>query len=129
MFDLEFVSRGVSINVKLKDKLCCFIDDSGTGKSFLFTLIYEYCKENNIPIALLNYTATDFGDEAIISSCKNKSVVIFDNADLYLSNNIISSVTADVIIMSIKNVEKYRLSDYVDYSIESTRHEIRTVRW
>jgi ABC-type polar amino acid transport system ATPase subunit len=129
MFNLEFVSRGVSVNVKLKDKLCCFIDDSGTGKSFLFTIIYEYCKENGIPIALLNYTATDFGDEAIINSCKNKSVVIFDNADLYLSNNIISSVTADVVIMSIKSVEKYRFNDYGEYSVESSRYEIKTRRW
>lgn len=122
--------NGVTLFADFKDKVCIFDSDSGTGKTYLFSVIHAYCLSHGISVANINYHMPSFDEGLIIESCKNAKVVIFDNADLYLSNDIISKVydSSDLILIAIKDAERINFDAGI-YYVDYTSDKLEAVRY
>lgn len=105
MFQYSKLTNGVEFNISFIDKINIIKGSSGTGKTFLFNTIASYCVSNKISYALIDYKIVASGDESLIlSHCRNKSLIILDNADLYLTSELFNNIInlKLTIILSIK---------------------------
>jgi hypothetical protein len=71
----------------------------------------------------------DFNNEAIETACKEKKVVIFDNADLYLTNELLKCIKADLVLVSVKNAETFNVQGSYKYYINSGEGYIEIKGW
>lgn len=128
---IKFIKEysGIIFDINIQDKINLFTGYSGTGKTFAFGAIQEYLKSNNVNTIYFDYRQIDYTTEQLISLCKNREVVILDNADLYTTQELLDYlINSDKIIMcSIKNRYKYRFKAFGTYDInyENTRLVIR----
>lgn len=101
---IDFNYGSIEVKVDLKDKICVFFDMSGTGKTFLFTMLKSYFLDAGISFISVDYTnykildSYDFSDDT--------EVIILDNADLYMNEKLFSNLDASgkLIVMSIKDI-------------------------
>ena len=97
---------GTQIKVNIKSGVNILEGYSGTGKTFLMKGIVYYCKSNKISYSYIDYKDIDRGSDIIKASCRNKDIVMLDNADLYISNELLEEIkkTAKIIIISLKQI-------------------------
>lgn len=65
---------------------------SGKGKSLTLRIIRGILRNQNISSALVDYNDYDIGHEGIINVCKGKQVILLDNADLYLTEELLNKI-------------------------------------
>lgn len=80
---------GVNVDISLKDRICFIGGDSGTGKTFLFTILESYLTRKNVSYCLFNYSSMNAVKGFDFDSV---DVAILDNADLYMNKNIYMKV-------------------------------------
>lgn len=106
--------NGISFNVDIRDsdRFCIFLSPSGTGKTFLFSALLEYLKEEDIGCVLinadtLNNLTSDLNLLEGICLQENIKVVILDNADLYLRQSFIDNLLLSdkTVIVSLKDIK------------------------
>ena len=121
---------GVYFDVLFEDRVNLFSGVSGEGKTFLFTVLKAYLAETGVSCIYLDNTATDFSEWAIKEACTDKSVIIFDNADLYLTQSLLDFAieTADTVIISMKNPYKLVMSNVGFYSLDYETDSLYTNR-
>jgi ABC-type ATPase involved in cell division len=130
MYNLQFEVRGLQYDLQFKDDICFLLDNSGTGKTFLFSVLRNYCYSNDISCKVLDYNVIGDSEEEIINSCKeHRDILIFDNADLYLSKNILENVNATLIIASVKNAVKIRTDNSGNYRLIQNDKVVSVKRW
>lgn len=119
MLQLNEVFSGVHFDVLFEDKVNLFSGVSGEGKTFMFKMIKTYLKVKGVFCFYICSEMLDLPLEIMKSACRGKSVIIFDNADLYLTQDLFDSVvkTADTIIISMKSPYKLVMSDVGFYSL------------
>ena len=125
------VSNGISCDVNFIDKLNIIKGASGTGKTFLFNVIYSYCTFSGIKCAFIDYRVVASGNtDLIFEMCKNKSIVILDNADLYLTQDLFSRIrTLDcTVIVSKKSTFGLDMRDVHLYTVNYSGDSLSTVR-
>lgn len=66
------------IDVNLNEGLNVIIDNSGTGKTYIMSLISSYCLCHNIPYMLVN--SSNYEN---ISPSGSYTLILLDNANLY----------------------------------------------
>lgn len=73
------------IHVKgvLKHRVCHFMGGSGTGKTFLFSLIAVYCMQKKFRCITINHNQAQQPAAILLLLCANADVVLLDDADLY----------------------------------------------
>ena len=107
-FIINNTSGGLNRNIKLDEGFSLFMGNSGIGKTLLFDIIMSYCHINKIPYSYFNsYTLDTFSKSSMIESCRNKEIVLMDNADLYLTKDMldkIKSLGAKYILISKKSM-------------------------
>lgn len=110
---------GVNFDVCIEDKVNLFSGLSGEGKTFLFKILKVYLKINGVSCICFNNTATDFSESTIKKICTGKKVIIFDNADLYLTQELLDYAIeiADTVIVSMKLYCRLRFDLYNFYAI------------
>lgn len=130
MLKLDEVFNGIHFNVSFEDKVNLFDGNSGEGKTFMFKMIKTYLKVKGVSCFYICSEMFDFPLETIKSICRGKSVVIFDNADLYLTQDLLDSVvkTADTIIINMKNPYNLVMSDVGFYSLNYDTDSLCTNR-
>lgn len=84
--------NGLSITIDLPEKVNIVRQDSGTGKTFLFKLLHSICLEHGWKYHMFDSSTVDMSMDAIIETCKTMDIVSFDNADLYINNQLIDAV-------------------------------------
>lgn len=101
---IDFNYGSIEVKVDLKDKICVFFDMSGTGKTFLFTMLKSYFLDAGISFISIDYTSYKILDGYDFSD--DTKVIILDNADLYMNEKLFSSLDASekLIVMSIKDI-------------------------
>jgi ABC-type transporter Mla maintaining outer membrane lipid asymmetry ATPase subunit MlaF len=130
MYELNFSVRNLKYELIFKDRICYIIDDSGTGKTFLFSNLRNYCLNNNIDFTFIDYNYSNKSENDIISVCHNCSeIVIFDNADLYLTSNIINNITAKLVVASLKSSIGLRTEETGNYELVQKDNVISLKRW
>lgn len=93
----------LEVNAIFSNKWNILLDISGTGKSFLLKLIYsDYTASKSI---LGNDAFLGLDNQRIFDNCRDKQVILLDNADLYINNDLIAMLdTLDaVFIVSLKH--------------------------
>lgn len=99
---------GVTFDVKVPAGVCVFDGDSGVGKSYLFRSLLELGESPTCPYTarLYDYHNIEDSEEQLISFSRNRSVVMFDNADLYLKPFVVENVlqTAQFILVSARDL-------------------------
>jgi hypothetical protein len=71
----------------------------------------------------------DFSEDTIIGESNNQKIVIFDNADLYLTDNIVEKINADLILVSIKDIEEFNVLNSGRYHVKINDKTISVKRW
>lgn len=132
MQNIKFVEtyNGLHFSVEFKDNLSVLNDLSGTGKTFLFKVLKEYCREHDISCIYCNYEFADYKKENIINLCKDNDIVIFDNADLYLTDEILEAVRnpSRLVVVSIKNLFSLKIQNAGYYYVAYDGKRLCTLR-
>ena len=119
MLHLNEVFNKIHFDVLFIDKINLFSGLSGEGKTFLFMVLDEYLLESGVSYSHFDSRYTNYSEDQLISLCVNKDVVIFDNADLYLTQRILDYVfkNVDIFIISIKFYCRLRFDLFNFYAI------------
>ena len=122
---------GVHIDIELKDKFCIFNGPSGTGKTFLFDIVGDVCQQRSIKYVRIDYKLKDLSAEAILAICAEADIICLDNADLYLTKDIIKSLSDldAVILISIKSAVRCNFRGYGQYLVHFDSESLVTERW
>lgn len=109
MLTVNRVVGEVYVSAEFNNGLNC-IDTgiSGNGKTFLLNMLQVECMEQGIPYQLLNY---NFKSADVINNInrdyKTTKVFLFDNSDLYLTQEIVDLIYNKlqncVVVMSLKH--------------------------
>lgn len=104
-FKMKELINGVYFDVNFIDKINIIKQLSGTGKTFLFKTMNEYCKLYDISCLYCDYRFADFSEQKIFSLCEDYEMIILDNADLYLTTDLFTSLQElnKFMIVSIKS--------------------------
>lgn len=131
---VDWIYKGVSninLHIDINDKVAILLDESGTGKTFMFQMLESYCVINKIPYEKFDYGSENKDLEWFIQSMKKASIVILDNSDLYMTQELFDYLKSSnkQIMISIKHVEK--LSSYENcgfYTVVYDGKTLKTVR-
>lgn len=120
---------GIVFDIDIQDRINLFTGYSGTGKTFVFGAIQEYLVSNNISTIYFDYRQMDYTVDQLISLCDDKEVIILDNADLYLTQNLLDYIidSHKILLCSIKKPYKYRFRVFRKYEVEYENDKV-TVR-
>lgn len=99
--------NGILVDANFSKGLNCIdLGMSGTGKSFLLSLIKAYCLKNSIYFKSFDYNSSTNDIISVLKgSEENISVIMLDNADLYMTKELVSvlrNYSNAVVIVSIK---------------------------
>jgi ABC-type transporter Mla maintaining outer membrane lipid asymmetry ATPase subunit MlaF len=130
MYELKFSVRDLEYRLEFKNRICYIIDESGTGKTFLFSNLRNYCINNNVDFVLVDYNYSNKSEDEIINVCRNCSeIIILDNADLYLTPKIIDNLKAKLVIASLKSSIGLRTDETGNYELVQNGNVISVKRW
>lgn len=117
--DVKIVYSGVTVNVEFKDKLNLLSGYSGTGKTFLMQAIELYCLNEKINCVYCDFRYMNFEAEQIKVMCKNAEVVLLDNADLYLTDEILSWLREQgkMLIICMKDTSGIDMENMYEYIV------------
>lgn len=121
MNNLKIITNfdGIDIDVNITNKFGVLVGNSGTGKTLLMQVIILFCRKNEIKYMHCNYDTVNLTEEQIIDQCMNKEIILFDNADLYLTDNIVKTLQQDkdkFILVSLKDlslIDIYTAARYI----------------
>ena len=87
-------------------KLNILTGNSGSGKSMLLQALDLYCSRNDLNWVFCNYHQMNYAKEKLIDICSNKDVVLLDNADLYITEDILNRIlkTSKMVVMSLHDI-------------------------
>ena len=86
---LKWQAPLVLMSAEFQHNICYFHGASGTGKTFAFKLLSAYFQHQGIPQVYLNYTVKGCSLDTLLQLCDGKEVVLLDNADLYLTKEML----------------------------------------
>lgn len=123
----EFLLSNLRLVIKLPDVgLCVFAPNSGTGKTYLCTLL----KKMSLPeVATVTYDSNANIMNVMIEEAIKKDVIIFDRFDMYATDELLEKIvnlsTAKLIILDYKNRNTEFLTDYEIVNVTLTDKEMR----
>lgn len=90
-------------DVAFEDKVTQFSGVLGEGKTFLFTVLDAYLAERGVSYCHFDSRVVGYTEEQLINLCTGRKIVIFDNADLYLTQDLLDFAieTADTVYEGI----------------------------
>ncbi len=133
LFEIRILKTEGTLNVdiSLSNKVCLLASDSGTGKTYAMSFVREYCIENDIRCTMVNYNDAEKSEDEIIRYCVDSDVVIFDDANLYLTSSIIDRVyqTSKIIVVCAQDLFGFMdCDDTAFYSASFTGERLEVCR-
>lgn len=118
------------LDVSFDTTVSALVDDSGTGKTFLFKLLLSYSEKRGIKTFLCNSTLADKPKDILLDLCKTSDLILLDNADLYLDNDFLSDIKAleKQTIICIKNTYKLNMQGVGIYCLSYENRELKTMK-
>lgn len=119
------LSNIVNVSINLNDGIYVFKGKSGAGKTFVSSILSGICRDKGLTYRYFNNTAKNDTAEIISATASNKDIVFFDNADLYLTDEILENVkNTKCILISMKNHYKLK-TEYKDCRVVYTKDNLR----
>ena len=124
--DIKIVYSGVTVCAEFHNKLNLLSGFSGTGKTFLMQAIELYCLNEKINCIYCDFRYMYFDEEQIKIMCKNAEVVLLDNADLYLTDSILSWLKEQgkMLIICMKDTSYIDMEDMHEYIVSYENEKI-----
>ncbi|MEI3020035.1 MAG: hypothetical protein V8T52_06920 [Ruminococcus sp.] len=121
---------GIVFDVDIQDRISLFTGYSGTGKTFAFGAIQEYFVSNNIRTIYFDDRQMDYTADQLISLCDNKEVILLDNADLYLTQNLLDYIidSNKILLCSTKKPYQYRFGVFGKYEVKYENNRVAVRR-
>lgn len=109
----------IDVEVELSAGINMLSGDSGTGKTLLMQAVELYCAENKIKYTFLNYRNRDNSIEQLLTLCDKSEVIIIDNADLFISEKLVSKLKekSKYLLISLKDSTKIDERDIIEYIV------------
>lgn len=119
--------NGIDIEVNFNPGTHILEGHSGTGKSLLLEAINLFCLNVDKSCVYLNFNNRHNTEKVILTLCKGKEVVLLDNADLYLTDEILRELKAEnrFIIISVKDTAELDISEDNFYEVQYQNQKIR----
>lgn len=120
----------IQIHANFTDKVCILFGDSGEGKTFFFTALHDYCDLNEVK--LTHFSSMNMSDtDSMLQYAAGSDLIILDNADLYMSNELLKGFlkTSKLILISLKDLSRVGSISYGVYDTvyEGERLEVMRV--
>ena len=118
--NLKFNFSGIDIDANFKNNFGILVRDSGTGKTLLMKAAELYCLKNDIAYQYMDSNTRTYTQEQILNILSDKEVVLLDNADLYLTNDILNTLRSDTnrfILICIKDTSKLNIRYASEYFV------------
>lgn len=109
--------NGIKIEAEFLNKINIFNGYSGTGKTLLMKATELYCMNNKISCRYCDYRCQDLEEDQIINYCKNAEVILLDNADLYLTNDLLEKLKDKFIVICMKDTSVIDMLDTTEYIV------------
>lgn len=135
MFDLRlkvYRTKGVSVNCSFGTNTYVFQEESEEGKKLFFNMAKSTCIKEGVSCRFFKADSSLLGDNLIIEEMGLADVIIFDNADLYLTQRIVDNIRDDqIVFISMKYPFKLNIKNrkliairYDGSSIKFSRREL-----
>ena len=126
----SFKVNTTQFDIDFTDKICVLYDNSGTGKSYLLKSLRTYAESNNIKYTFFDYKADGMAEKEVIERIKGNELVLFNNADLYMTNNIIKAIKQEGVlaIMELRSVVEFDLRESGYYRVKYEVNNVITKR-
>ena len=101
---INTIFNGITVNVELNKGVNLLSGNSGTGKTLLMQAIELYCLNEGISYTFGKSEFANYAPEQIVSICSNSDVVLLDNADLYITEDLLKEIKCGdkLIVISLK---------------------------
>lgn len=129
-FKMKELINGIYFDASFIDKTNIIKQLSGTGKTFLFKTMNEYCKLHDISCLYCDYRFADFSEQKILSLCEDYEMILLDNADLYLTAHLFTSLQElnKFMIISIKSTIGLNMHQVGTYAVKYDEQSLTTIR-
>lgn len=124
----------IELNLNFEYKINILLDNSGTGKTYLMTILSNYFMKKGLTVKLINYT--NYYGNSIYKDIKDGmdcDILFLDNADLYMNNEIFKEIikSRGIVIVSLK--DRFMLADidnklYGFYRINISNNTISSIK-
>lgn len=125
-------ASGVSVNCSFGTNTYVFQGESGEGKTFFFNMVKSTCIKEGVSCRFFRADSNLLGDDLIIEEMNLADVIIFDNADLYLTQRIVDNIRDNqIVFISMKypfklNIKNRKLVD-ISYKDNKMRFYSRCI--
>lgn len=125
-------TKGVSVNCSFRTNTYVFQEESEEGKKLFFNMAKSTCIKEGVSYRFFKAGSSLLGDNLIIEEMGLADVIIFDNADLYLTQRIVDNIRDDqIVFISMKYQFKFNIKNrkliairYDGSSIKFSRREL-----
>ncbi|MDO5150613.1 MAG: hypothetical protein Q4D76_14680 [Oscillospiraceae bacterium] len=121
----------ITLDINLDDTVAILLDDSGTGKTFMFKVLSSYCVINQIRCEKFDYSDEHRNLEYFRNTIGDAEIVLMDNADLYMTQELLDYLknSGKQVIISIKHIEKFTSCEGCGfYTVDYDGKSLKTVR-
>lgn len=95
MLNIDTVFNDIHVHASFSKGLTFLRGFSGTGKTLLMKAIEVHCLTNKIKCHYFDFRASDLMEDSICTLVNALDVVLFDNADLYLTQSILKEINCN----------------------------------
>ena len=116
---INTIFNGITVNVELNNGVNLLSGNSGTGKTLLMQAIELYCLNEGISYTFGKSEFANYAPEQIVSICSNSDVVLLDNADLYITEDLLKEIKCGdkLIVISLKISNKISMKNVREYLV------------
>lgn len=110
--------NGIDVEAELNTGINLLSGNSGTGKTLLMQVVELYCLENRIKYTFLNYRNRENSIDQLSKLCEHSDVIIIDNADLFVTEQLISELKkgSKYILISLKDstkIDEHNITEFI----------------
>ena len=126
MFNLDVDYLGVTLSIVLEDKFCIFNGNSGDGKTFLFKVIKSLCIPRNLKCVYVDYNYKDSTLEGFAGLFKDADIVCLDNAELYITDELIQLLDSlgILVLLNLKYRDQLMFKEFCEYAVKFDEESI-----
>lgn len=124
----------IELNLNFEYKINILLDNSGTGKTYLMTILSNYFMKKGLTVKFINYT--NYYGKCIYKDIKDGmdcDILFLDNADLYMNNEIFKEIIKSMGIVIVSLKDRFMLADidsklYGFYRINISNNTISSIK-
>lgn len=107
MMDFKFKHKNLDVNVSFKNCVTVLTNSSGSGKSFLLSMLYSEARNRGINVVFVDYSVV-VHQETLLNDVSGYDFILMDNSDLYMTKSLYSQLNSlqVPVVMSLHNLDR-----------------------